>query len=173
MHLCTPSTHVRRGVDLEGEVQTAEVLSRPQGPWGQGGVCEACVGPGPPPAQAGQETAGSPQGPCSSPPAPPTPQMPGASGRGLPGRGAEHSGVLVLWALWEDCPPHLAGRRCVPGPGTLPSPRRPEGSSGPPGFTGEAGSRVPCCALGPPAAAWGAQPARPPLPPPLPAVASE
>lgn len=114
-------------MDLEGGVQTAEVLSHPQGPWGQGGVCEACVGPGPPPAQAGQETAGSPQGPCSSPPAPPTPQMPGASGRGLPGLGAEHSGVLVLWALWEDCPPHLAGRRCRPRPRDPPFPSPPGG----------------------------------------------
>lgn len=126
MHLCTPSSMSGEGWTWGG-VQTAEVLSRPQGPWGQGGVCEACVGPGPPPAQAGQETAGSPQGPCSSPPAPPTPQMPGASGRGLPGRGAEHSGVLVLWALWEDCPPHLAGRRCRPRPRDPPFPSPPGG----------------------------------------------
>lgn len=58
---------------------------------------------------------------------PPTPQMPGASGRGLPGRGAEHSGVLVLWALWEDCPPHLAGRRCRPRPRDPPFPSPPGG----------------------------------------------
>lgn len=58
---------------------------------------------------------------------PHTPQMPGASGRGLPGRGAEHSGVLVLWALWEDCPPHLAGRRCRPRPRDPPFPSPPGG----------------------------------------------
>lgn len=122
-----PLQHVRRGVDLEGGCKRLKSSRVPRAPGGREGSAKHVWGPDLRLLRQVRKRRGRLRVPAHHHLPPPTPQMPGASGRGLPGRRAEHSGVLVLWALWEDCPPHLAGRRCRPRPRDPPFPSPPGG----------------------------------------------